>query len=133
MNSNTYLFAASPPYFDFKGVEDKLKATKELNELIKEYTPRCIHLNACGFCIFQQCFALLCFVSISTFYGRRFIKNKLHSSLFFTRVPREVRDLAKVKFPWNATPDMPSFTGLLCCFCFYNFVLFLLLNYLISL
>ncbi len=39
-------------------------------------------------------------------------QNKLQASLFFTNIPNHAKDAATVRFPWNKTALMPSFTGL---------------------
>ncbi|KAL7462369.1 hypothetical protein ACHAXS_002746 [Conticribra weissflogii] len=109
LNCNSYLFAASPPYFDFAGVENKGEIEQILDSLVKEYIPRGDRLKSRIFCIFRYCFASL--YHFDFLRQKLHNKNKLHSSLFFTRVPREVQDLAKVRFPWNATEDTPAFTG----------------------
>ena len=61
LNCNSYLFAASPPYFDFAGVENKGEIEQNLDSLVKEYIPRGDRLKSRIFCIFQYCFASLCY------------------------------------------------------------------------
>ncbi len=61
LNCNSYLFAASPPYFGFTGVENKSKIEQNLDSLVKEYIPRGHHLKSRIFCIFRYCFASLCY------------------------------------------------------------------------
>ncbi len=56
------------------------------------------------------CFALLCYhfdylVAITS------KQSKLKASSFFTNIPNYAREATIVKFPWNKTASMPSFTG----------------------
>ena len=117
LNCSRYLFAASPPYFDFDGAAGNAMTARELDVMMTSFIPRGSRLNSRIFCIFRFCFASLCFHSD---FLKQILhkKNKLHGSPFFTRIPRAVRDLARVRFPWNATESTPAFTGKrthLCC------------------
>mmetsp|Transcript_13153 Transcript_13153/g.27833 ORF Transcript_13153/g.27833 Transcript_13153/m.27833 type:complete len:157 (+) Transcript_13153:1089-1559(+) len=71
LNCNLYLFAVSPPYFDFTGVENKSNIEQNLDTLVKEYIPRGDCLKSRIFCIFRYCFASLC-------YNFNFLRQKLH-------------------------------------------------------
>ncbi len=110
LNCSRYLFAASPPYFDFDCRDDKALTVKELDAMIMSFIPRGSNLNSRIFCIFRFCFASLCFHS-DFLKQTLHKKNKLHGSPFFTRIPRAVQDLALVRFPWNATESTSAFTG----------------------
>ncbi len=109
LNCNSYLFAASPPYFDFTGVENKSNSEQNLDTIDKKYIPRGDRLKSRIFCIFQYGFASL-YYHFDFLRQKLHKKDKLHSSLTFTQVTSEVQGLAKVRFPWNTAEDAPAFT-----------------------
>ncbi len=41
---------------------------------------------------------------------------------FLYSVPKEVHDMAKIKFPCNATPDTPTFTGIFSHYYLSNYI-----------
>ena len=61
--------------------------------------------------IFYFCFASICF-HFDFLKEVLHEKNKLCASHFFTHIPVEMKAAATVKYLWNWTETMPTFTGL---------------------
>ncbi len=104
-------FAVSPPYFDMSSTPDPQAAQKEIDLFVVSHLVNGSKVNSRVFLIFRMLFASLCFHSefLKTALHQ---KNKLHASPLFNRIPRWIKLLAVVAYPWNCTEFTPVFTGI---------------------
>ncbi len=108
LDVNDVSFAISPSYFE-SGPDDDVK--ENMLGLLREFVVggNSIAGEVCHLLYF--CFASLCFHF--DYLVRALPKqNKLQVSSFFTNIPNCAKDAAIVRFPWNKTALMPSFTSL---------------------
>jgi hypothetical protein len=103
-----FSFVISPPYFE-SGPDDDVE--ENVLGLLREFVVggNSIAGEVCHLLYF--CFASLCFNSD---YLVRDLptQNKLQAFLFFTNITNYAKDAATVRFSWNKTALMPSFTRL---------------------
>ena len=107
-------FAVSSVYFDttLYGGE---KSTREVNKVIDDMVRFQIlsgrDMNSRAFLIIRYCFAAVCF-HFDFLSKKLHAKDRLRSSPFFTCTPKEIREIAVTRYPWNKTSETPVITGL---------------------
>lgn len=115
LDQTTKEFAVSPPYFDysdFSGTE-RLAKKKMVQDWIESrlgFGADVMPESAHG--VILHCFAAVC-------YHYKDLKEKhlhpqcmLRQASLFRGIPREIVELAVVRFPWDKTEDTPKLTGI---------------------
>ncbi len=111
LNCSNERFAVSPPYFDISSTPDPQAAQNEIDLFDVSHLDNGSNMNSRVFLIFRMLFASLCFHSelLKTALHR---KNKLHAYPLFNHIPRWIKLLAVVAYPWSCTEFTPVFTGI---------------------
>jgi len=105
-------FAISPPYFDYSHLDaDGTIETKEnLERWLKQRLPDADNIPANSWNLVLQCFASVC-------YHYEYLcehlddKCSFRNTAVFRDLPKEIQDLATVKFPWDKTSWTPKLNG----------------------
>jgi len=106
-------FGVSPCYFDFSSLtdEDRESAFVSIHDTIKQLTVGGMELGPKAYIITQYLYASLC-------YHYKFLDDticstdRLRQSPLFQHCSQSHMELAVIKYPWDATRETPSFTGL---------------------
>ena len=106
-------FSVSPPYFDFSHLNDNEKIGKKkiLDDFLLSRLPEMDEMRPKTFHLVKMCFASLC-------YHFEYLKRNMHqacvlrSAPLFRDIPKVLRDLAVIKFPWNKTIETPTLSGI---------------------
>ena len=104
-------FGISPPYFDFTGCENPDMKRDELNSWMREHIVGGRDLTAKVLYMTRFLFGTLCY-HYNYLKDKCGVRNRLLNEPLLCHCPRELQQLAVVKFPWEATPDTPKMSGI---------------------
>ena len=105
-------FGISPPYFDYSSLDEleQINTKRRINSWLKERTPEYEKVPACSRALIEFLFASICF-------HHTYLCNNMHeecrfrASPFFTNIPQEFIECAKVIHPWESSRYSPKITG----------------------
>mmetsp|Transcript_21038 Transcript_21038/g.25871 ORF Transcript_21038/g.25871 Transcript_21038/m.25871 type:complete len:633 (+) Transcript_21038:146-2044(+) len=106
-------FAVSCPYFDFTGIKDS-SARLERKKLVQKWLMDRIPIDKIEshvYNVLKFCFASICY-HYDTLQERLDASCLVLNSTFMIGLPKEIRECAKVAYPWTKTCDTPTFTGI---------------------
>lgn len=106
-------FAVSNPYFDFTSIDDPFEREERKKEIDNYLKERLSYdsVDDQGRDLAKVLFASIC-------YHYDYLDSHIHAncpfrqSAFFNDVPRSIKNLSRIAFPWTSTADTPTFTGI---------------------